>query len=256
MGNCLITKLKGSVDNPNLPVLGEFKIHSAGQSSLQDGFRVGSYPVGHSVVYKTTDGALFLSNNSDTIENSTNQPVQVSTNAACDIKINPYYDISMIRINNSEFGEVYADELNRCLPYMTGLNEIQLMGVLKSGEVNLNLIGSQATALRDLRVSRSVNSHFVLNLDTFNATELRYCMISACPKCTGNVISFINKNPNLIMIDFRAAQVTGDVSDLDVNTNVTAQVVFADTLVTGSLAVARQKFPNASTIQPSPYMTE
>jgi hypothetical protein len=263
--NCLVTKLKGTVDNPNLPLYGYIKVNVVYNPSVNTpqviNFNVDSQLMPDGLIVKSVGGNYIAA----TAEALDTNPVNELTlspgiqrayfkNANYSILISNRYSYISVIETQSKILEVDLDEFK----YLTGMGSLQIgdvqakgdIGVLKDKLSNrlavmdyggINLYGSvtgfantleyfqiQATA-ENTRVSGSVDYTF-----TGNQT-LRRLFLSNMKNISGNIA--LLSSPALTIVGLQNSGITGSINSLYTNSNL-EQLTLNKTGVSGDVTNA------------------
>lgn len=223
MNKCFITKLPSSVDNDNLPVLGQLRINWLKQSNLTDNDQ---RAVGISTVDSITvkvSGAHFtdntLTNNLGNIKTITATDgevwLYVSNDADAILTIDNKY--SLVRLN---FVKAFKDKLIRSvyfdindIKYCTNLNNLALANTQVGGDISAvsNLVGLNHLALIKTQVSGDISAVS----KCINITEL-YLMYS---QISGDIAVLANLTKLTGVLQLQNLSITGDMSKIPANIN-------------------------------------
>lgn len=183
--NCLVTKLKGVVDNDNLPKFNVLKVHfGAGDSGQYGSIRI-EVPVGNA---NTNNG--YIANNAANLQNQdthisiTNAISLFASNVEMDIEISPKYDITTLQTIDARASFDTND-----VKYLTKLTKLSMKTSSCTGNLE-DLV--KLTNLEQLSVS---GSHIYGDIDTISAaTNLSNFDISYTgARISGSLESFAKK---------------------------------------------------------------
>ena len=224
MNKCFITKLPSSVDNDNLPVLGQLRINWLKQNNLTDNAsRAIQLGTNDSITVKVS-GAHFtddtLASNLGSTKTITNADglvwLWVSNDADAILTIDNKYSLTCINFvrPSKELVEraVYFDIDD--IRYCTNLTQLVAMETKISGDIDAisNLTTLENINLIDTQVSGDISA-------ISNLTKLTNIGLSNT-KVSGD-ISALSKLTNLSMINLSNLQLNGDVSVLSNIVNLT-----------------------------------
>jgi hypothetical protein len=243
--DCVSIKIKVPVINNGVGI-NEVRLSSNGQSSLEDGFRIGGTGLTASIISGETE--VFIANNERELQCNSSQ--QVSTTGSCVLSFVPYDSISMIRVLKlgTELASINADFLLR-LQYMTSLSEFQVDGVNLSDEFDVkDLVLPNSvinTKLYGKKWIGDINSLYI-------PASAKYVQINSV-HVGGSVHEFINRVPSsTTLVDFgQSTQLTGDASLLQTNNNITTLYLnnIKASNIIGTKAEWIAKFPNLTSFR-------
>lgn len=256
MSKCFITKLPSSVDNDNLPVLGQLRINWLKNSNLiNNNNRAINLGTTDSITVKVS-GAHFtdstLTNNLGDTKTITNGDglvtVYVSNDADAVLTIDNKYSLTTLDFNSAK--SVYFDiyDIKYCtnliklgLPYSSVTGDISAVSNLTK-LVHMDLSGSSVTG--DISaVSNFINISLIYLTDSKVSGD-----ISALSKLTklvqlkisntqiGGDISALNKLTNIITLELNDTKVSGNVDNLAGLINFSGDMMLAGTALTGDMS--------------------
>jgi len=227
MNKCFITKLPSSIDNNNLPVLGQLKINVLKQSTLtnnesrcialstNDNITVNVYgahftdskltsTVGNTKTITAADGVvyLFISNDTDAV-----------------LTIDNKYSLTMLAVGNSVNvtidHPIYFDIDD--IKYCTNLTRLELTKCPISGDISVLNKLTNLTSLNLTKTNINGNISEVSNFTNLTALRLSSSQIS------GNIDSLasLTKLDNLEGLKYMS--LTGDMSKIPANINFISQ---------------------------------
>lgn len=214
MGNCLVTKLKGSVNDPSILRLGELRVHfdkvSAPTGATQ-GINV-TFDKECSLEVLGSDEAHFTDvtlaeNKGKKISVPVGTNSIVVSNTDCDVAILNKYAITSFKTLNYNYKENPASKVVDAsdFKYSKGLTELVLNGMQASGDIE---------SLRDL-----------VKLSNFS--------IYGCRKITGDISNLKNLT-SLTQLVLNSVPVTGDIANISGMTGMISLDI-ANTKVTGNI---------------------
>lgn len=225
MGNCLVTKLKGSVNDTSILRLGELRVHfnkvSAPTGATQ-GINV-TFDKECSLEVLGSDEAHFTDvtlaeNNGKKISAPVGTKDIVVSNNDCDVAILNKYAITSFQTTNYNYktsGESKAVNIND-FKYSKRLTQLDVGRMQASGDIEI---------LKDFT-----------NLTSFNAY--------GCTNITGDISNLKNLT-SLTSIILNSVSVTGDIANLSGMTGLTSLDI-ANTKVTGNIEVLKNMTSLAS----------
>ena len=224
MNKCFITKLPSSVDNDNLPVLGQLRINWLKQSDLKDNdARAIGLSTNDSITVKVS-GAHFADNtltsnlgNTKTINAADGLTwLYVSNDANAVLTIDNKYSLTNINFlrpaKDALLRSVYFDVDD--IRYCTNITNISAANTKISGDISAL---SRLTNLTGLDVYGSQISGDISALS--HLTNLFYLRLAANPQINGD-ISALSNLTNLTNIEISNTSISGDISAVSTLTNV------------------------------------
>ena len=247
MNKCFITKLPSSVDNDNLPVLGQLRINWLKQNDLTDNDQRYIELVATDSITVKVSGAHFTDStlssnlgNTKTIKAADGYVgLYVSNDANAVLTIDNKYSLSVLNfIKGSKRNlkkEVYFDIDD--IEYCTNLERLILSGTKVNGDISainkltsLTILGlsntqvrgdigslSKFTKLSDLRLEGTQVSGDISALS--NLTNISYLFLAGNNKIMGN-INTVSNFTNIRYLDLTKTQVSGDISAVSNLTNI------------------------------------
>ena len=250
MSKCFITKLPSSVDNDNLPVLGQLRIDWLKQDSLTSNDqrsvqlqtnnsitvkvsgahftdRTSANNLGNTKTITAADGnvELYISNDANavlTIDNKYSLIVLNFEHSSTKALQSMYFDIFDIKYctNLTSFGvpnsQVYGDI--SAVSELVNLKYLYLNNTQVSGNIN---VLSKCVDMRMLRLSSTQISgdiSAISKLTNLNLLELSYTQIS------GTIDSLANINNITELIFLKGLSLTGDMSKVPTRVNFISQL--------------------------------
>lgn len=216
MGNCLVTKLKGTVDNNNLSKLGEIKIHFnqvATPTVDTNGIKLSS--TYQALSLRLNNGYFTNSTFTQNLGNTalipawtTNKIIYVA-NVDCNLFISGKYDsISLISHAGNEWFNTNIEVNIEDFSYMRYLKILNLRGMTVNGDID--------KLYTDVEFSRfeSANSNIHGDLTKFiNNIKSSNCEIT----CHGDITLDINSLNNPVILKlyiYKSKKITGSLSHL------------------------------------------
>lgn len=240
MNKCFITKLPSSVDNDNLPVLGQLRINWSKQSDLTDNdARAIGLATNDSITIKVsgahlTDSTLSSNlGNTKTITAADNAVwLYVSNDADAVLTIDNKYSLTYLNFNKSSKPALKCSvefDIND-IRYCTALTTIGLMNTQVSGDIsaisqltsltfinfeNTNVSGdiSAISKLTSLTNFSFKNTNVSGDISVLSQLTSLNIIFLANTNVSGN-ISAISKLTGLIIIELNNTQVSGDISSV------------------------------------------
>ena len=230
MGNCLVTKLKGTVNNPNLPYLNELRLFNKAASTPNRGTNTFGFAHNAEVTVKSIDGSscFVVSTNGGSIDSPLPESGYVSeatlpvtgssyyitfANVDCEIVIISKQSItgtSGLNYDNAKKNFGYKD-VNQ-LVYMESLVALQ-QGGLQSANGVLEFPEGLGTNLTTINVGLPyVATDFGVNISKLPVNVSRVSVDST--KSIGDIGAYIRQHPSFVEINVMRTQVTGDTGDI------------------------------------------
>ena len=224
MNKCFITKLPSSVDNDNLPVLGQLRINWLKQNDLADNdARYIQLATNDSITVKVsgahfTDSTLTSNLGNTKTITSTNNSVSlyISNDVDAILTIDNKYSLTVLNFINSRKHNlkraVYFDIKD--IKYLTNIKYLLLSNTQVSGDISAvsNLINLTNFSLSNTQVSGDISA-------VSNLTNLHYFDISNT-QVNGD-ISAVSNLTNLNYFDISNTQVNGDINAISQLTALT-----------------------------------
>ena len=216
MNKCFITKLPSSVDNDNLPVLGQLRINWLKQSDLTDnGARAIGLATNDSITVKVsgahlTDSTLASNfGNTKTITAADNEVwLYVSNDADAVLTIDNKYSLTELNFVKSEGNynlkrSVYFDLAD--IKYCSNIKVLRLSNTQVNGDISdiSNITNLYNLALNNTSISGDISI-------VSNFTKLESLRIGGT-KISGD-ISAISKLTNLVFLALGSSKISGDIS--------------------------------------------
>lgn len=223
MNKCFITKLPSSVDNDNLPVLGQLRINWLKQDNLTDNeARAIALRTNDSITVNVS-GAHFTDStltsnlgNTKTITAADGLVwLYVSNDSNAVLTIDNKYALvalSFVRPGKDTLARsVYFDIED--IKYCTNLNSLGLTNTQVSGDISAlsNLTNLTSIGLANTQVGGDISALSKLTMLTI--MDLSYTQVSGD-------ISALSNLTNLAIISLPRTQVSGDISALSILTNI------------------------------------
>ena len=242
MNKCFITKLPSSVDNDNLPVLGQLRINWSKQSNLTDNdARAIGLATNDSITIKVSGAHLTdntLSSNLGNTKTITAADgvvwLYVSNDADAVLTIDNKYSLTWLNfIRPSKPGLKRSVEFDiNDIRYCTALTVINLMNTQVSGDISAL---SQLTALTNIDLTNTQVSGDISALSKLTALTV---INLTNTQVSGN-ISALSKLTALTVINLTNTQVSGDISALSKLTSL-IYIFLSNTNVSGNISAIRQ----------------
>ena len=236
MNKCFITKLPSSVDNDNLPVLGQLKISWLKQNNLTNNdARAIGLATNDSIVVKVsgahlTDNTLTSNlGNTKTITAANGFVwLYVSNDTDATLTIDNKYALTQINAPKQADGEnsIYFDIKD--IKYCTNLTALILSHTQVSGDISAV---SKLTNLTHLDLSSKQVSGDISAVSKL--TNLTHLDLSST-QVSGD-ISAVSKLTNLTVLNLPSKQVSGDISAVSKLTNLT-HLILSSTQVSGDIS--------------------
>ena len=211
MENCLITQLKGVVQNDNLTKLGTIKLHVTPKTitnELQQRLTVrainGTIDVILPGPYYFGDTVADISTNTDTqYSSSGSAPTKYFKNAEYSIVIDPKYNLRWLKIANVANSIISVDIAD--LKYCTSLEELQLDGSDSRGDIAAlsSITNLNELSIGDTQITGDISSLSGLNLEV---------LLINTQGISGNISALANMT-NLTTLSL-GQYITGDIASL------------------------------------------
>ena len=250
MNKCFITKLPSSVDNDNLPVLGQLRINWLKQSDLTNNdARAIGLATNDSIVVKVsgahlTDGTLTSNlGNSKTITNADGIVwLYVSNDTDATLTIDNKYALTNINVvkpggKESLARSIYFDIED--IKYCTNLNTLNLPFTQVSGDISAV---SKLTNLITLNLSSTQVSGDISAISQLTALT---SLALSNTQVSGD-ISVVSKLTALTNLSLNSTQVSGDISAVSQLTGLT-YLNLINTQISGDIS-AVSKLTNLTTL--------
>lgn len=207
MGKCLITKLKGSSGNTNLPVLGKIRVMFTGTDNKNGQTITGHLTLKGSTATWKGDGTC----NIGTPIGDLPYNVDPDKNAKGILLIDSKKDISLISSTWSYGTKVYFSDINK---YCSSLTKLQLANTEQDGDLSeiADLSSLETLEVGSSKVTGSfANAAYLQNLKTLNISKNNkiVCSLSDLSSCYA-----------LINLNVEYSSVTGDLSALSLCANL------------------------------------
>lgn len=214
MNKCFITKLPSSVDNDNLPVLGQLRINWLKQSNLTNNDdRKVTLRTTSSITVKVS-GAHFTDStltsnlgNTKTITTTADLvSLYISNDADAVLTIDNKYTLVDLTFNNSsDVKPIYFDIED--IKYCTAIFWLDLGNTQVTGDISAV---SKFTKANNIRLSNTQVTGDISTLSTLTNTSNIFLSNT---QVTGD-ISTLSTLTNIVNLEFSNTQVTGDISVL------------------------------------------
>ena len=261
MNKCFITKLPSSVDNDNLPVLGQLRIDWLKQDSLTSNDqrsvqlqtnnsitvkvsgahftdRTSANNLGNTKTITAADGnvELYISNDADavlTIDNKYSLIVLNFEHSSTKALQSMYFDIYDIKYctNLTSFGvsysQVYGDI--SAVSELVNLEYLYLDNTQVSGNINVlsKCVNMRMLKLSSTQISGDISA--ISKLTNLSVLGLSYTQISGD-------ISAISKLTNLSVLELSYTQISGTIDSLTSITNITNLLFLKGLSLTGDMS--------------------
>jgi len=237
MNKCFITKLPSSVDNDNLPVLGQLRINWSKQSDLTDNdARAIGLAANDSITVKVsgahlTDNTLTsnLGNTKTITAADSTVWLYVSNDSDAVLTIDNKYSLTCLDFISPNKGGLKRSvkfDIND-IKYCTALTTLGLTNTQVSGDISAlsNLTNPTTFNLSNTQVSGDISA--ISQLTTLTTLSLSNTQVS------GN-ISAVSNLTNLINLGLSNTQVSGDISAISQLTAI-ANLYLANANVSGNI---------------------
>ena len=261
MNKCFITKLPSSVDNDNLPVLGQLKINWLKQDNLTNNdSRAIGFRTNDSITVKVS-GAHFTDStltsnlgNTKTITSADGSVwLYISNDADAVLTIDNKYLLTALSFSyNQNWSLSRSANLDiEDIRYCTNLTNLDLAGVQVNGDISAvsNLVNLNNLNLYNTKISGDISAlNKLINLVTLNlhnnsisgnigilSNLINLTSLNLIDTQVSGDISALNKLTKLNTLSLNNTQVSGDISALSNLTNLT-NVQLNSTNVSGDIA--------------------
>ena len=246
MGNCLVTKLKSSISNPEILKLGEMRIHFdkvSAPTDITQGFSISANkPINLEIIGDGYFTDKTLSENKGktlTLVAETVTDIWVSNNDL-DVSILDKYSLTSISVNYKGSSASTAGKNKRLniedLKYSNALSDLLLKNAQVSGDISaleghnsiskLNLSGTQVKG--DISSLKNNSVFYELNLSGTqisgdisalkNNTGIQY--LSCTNTQISGDISALKNNTGMVFLTLGNTQTNGDIGSLSTMTNL------------------------------------
>lgn len=224
MGKCLITKLKGSSGNTNLPVLGKIRVMFTGTDNKNGQTITGHLTLKGSTATWKGDGTCNIGTPIDDLPYN----VDPDNNAKGILLIDSKKDISFISSTWGYGTKVYFSDINK---YCSSLTTLQLANTEQDGDLSeiADLSSLETLDVGSSKVTGSfANAAYLQNLKTLNISKNNkiVCSLSDLSSCyalinlnvgyssvTGD-LSALSSCANLKSLETEGSGITGSISSL------------------------------------------
>lgn len=205
---CLVTKLKATVDDPTLEILGEFRFSKLDVEPTVDTAYTVITTTSVCTVKIIGDEGGFYQNNTTTLISEREKELPIGQNSLWIapnslVSVRPKYGIS-------DFVLAHSNVDMAGLRNISGLKSIQIFGSNVTGNIN---------ALKDTKLTYlniSVADGLTGNLEELDLSELKSIRFERIPNITGNINALKDaKLTSLVMSDLNG--LTGNLGELDLS---------------------------------------
>lgn len=229
MENCLVTKLKGAVNNLNLPYFNEFRLFNKAASTSNRGTNTFGFGHNAEVTVKSIDGSpcFVVSTDPGSIDNPLPESGYVSevilpanvthyitfANVDCEIVIISKQSITgTFGLNSDNVQKNFGYKDVNQLLYMESLIALNQGGIQSANGI-LEFPEGLSTNLTSIIVGLSfVTTDFGVNISNLPASVNKVRLDST--NSIGDIGAYIRHHPSFVEINVMRTQITGDTGDI------------------------------------------
>lgn len=256
MNKCFITKLPSSVDNDNLPVLGQLRINWLKNSNLTNNSnRALNLATNDSITVNVSGAHLTNSTLTDNLGNTKTitsadgiVTLYVSNDADAVLTIDNKYSLSTLDFNNAKSVYFDIEDIKYCINLIKlGLPNSSVTGNISAVSnltklVHLDLNGSQVTGdinavsnLTNISLIYLISSKVSGDISALsNLTRLVQLKINNT-SIRGN-ISALSNLTNIIVLELNNTQISGTIDSLAGLTNLAGDLFFSGLALSGDMS--------------------
>lgn len=218
--NCLVTKLKGVVDNDNLDVFGQVKLHLSPKAGAQNPWVKFSFTKFHRL---TCTDTLTLNGNAQ-YEVAANNLVTCTVSGSGYLVIDDKYSLSYFESSGVDvvfdIAKLTYTEITKCSinsspvtgDFVAFLNNNQSLTEVDmwSNQITGDLSEVKPSVLNGLTILKLGSDKIYGTCGMFNASSLLFLGVNNCKNFTGTVESLPNKQ-NIVRLEIYNSGVTGSI---------------------------------------------